>query len=180
MHPKRYFASLKATTMSSYTCFGYWGHFNIFEKLSLTLVRVFSAIWVVMALWSKRSGHSVRCRDPTPPIPDLSEKMIAQMQWLTLGEWDFLLDNSQKLAMDSQIADKKNSWNKVQITQSLTSTLDFAPRRCFPSLEAILHTVRHLKNSGILNSCSLTLQPEKQKITYNVQLPVLYPMRSHL
>ena len=41
----RYYASLKATTMSSYNCFGYWKHFQILEKLGASLGRVFSAIW---------------------------------------------------------------------------------------------------------------------------------------
>ena len=99
LHPMRYFASYKAITISSYTCFGYWGHFHILEKLGLSLGRVFSAIWGVMALWSKLTGHSVRCRDPSSPSPALGQKLIAQMQWLTLGEWDCLLDSSQKLVM---------------------------------------------------------------------------------
>ena len=43
----RYFASLKATVISSYTCFGYWEHFHVLEKLDLSLGRVF---WGVMAL----------------------------------------------------------------------------------------------------------------------------------
>ena len=41
----RHYASLKATAVSSYNCFGYWGHFHILEKLGATLGRVFSAIW---------------------------------------------------------------------------------------------------------------------------------------
>ena len=41
----RYYASLKATIVSSYNCFGYWGHFHIFKKLTAILARVFSAIW---------------------------------------------------------------------------------------------------------------------------------------
>ena len=41
----RYYASLKTTTVSSYNCFGYWGHFHILENLGATLGRVFSAIW---------------------------------------------------------------------------------------------------------------------------------------
>ena len=44
-----YYASLKATTASSYNRFGYWRHFHICEKLSSSLGRVFSAIsgeWV--------------------------------------------------------------------------------------------------------------------------------------
>ena len=41
----RYYASLKDTTVSSYNCFGYWGHFHILEKLGASLGRVFSAIW---------------------------------------------------------------------------------------------------------------------------------------
>ena len=47
----------------------------------------------VMALWSKPAERSLRCRDPTPPIPALVQKVI------TLSEWDCLLDNSQNLAM---------------------------------------------------------------------------------
>ena len=93
------FWSLNATTMSSYTVFGYWGHFSIFEKLGLRLGRVFSVIWGVIALWSKLTGHSVRCRGPTPPSPAFDQKLIAQMQWLTLGEGDCWLNDSQKLAM---------------------------------------------------------------------------------
>ena len=57
---------------------------------------------VIKAHW-----HSVSCRDPTPLISALGQKLIAQTQWLTLGEWDYLLDNSQKLVMGSQTADKK-------------------------------------------------------------------------
>ena len=41
----RYYASLKDTTVSSYNCLGYWGHFHILEKLGASLGRVFSAIW---------------------------------------------------------------------------------------------------------------------------------------
>ena len=41
----RYYASLEATTVSSYNCFGYWKHFHILKKLSGSLCRVFSAIW---------------------------------------------------------------------------------------------------------------------------------------
>ena len=41
----RYYASLKATTVSSYNCFGCWGHFHILEKLGATLGRLFSEIW---------------------------------------------------------------------------------------------------------------------------------------
>ena len=41
----RYYASLKATTVSYYNCFGYRGHFQILEKLSSILGRVFCAIW---------------------------------------------------------------------------------------------------------------------------------------
>ena len=100
LHPVRHFASLKATTISSYTCFGYWGHFHILEKLGLSLGRVFSAIWGVMALWSKLTGHSIRCRDPNPSRSSFGPKTDTQMQWLTLGEWDCLFDNSQKLAME--------------------------------------------------------------------------------
>ena len=36
----RDFASLKATTMLSYTCFGYWEHFYILEKLGLSLTEL--------------------------------------------------------------------------------------------------------------------------------------------
>ena len=45
----RYFAILKGTTLSSYNCFGYWGHFHILEKLGASLGRVFPALsgeWV--------------------------------------------------------------------------------------------------------------------------------------
>ena len=45
MHPMRYYASLKATTVPRYYCFGYWGHFHILEKLGPSLGTVFSAIW---------------------------------------------------------------------------------------------------------------------------------------
>ena len=31
--------------MSSYNCFGYWGHPHILENLGTSLGRVFSAIW---------------------------------------------------------------------------------------------------------------------------------------
>ena len=41
----RYYASLKATTVSSYDSFGYCQHFHIFGKLGASLGRVFSAIW---------------------------------------------------------------------------------------------------------------------------------------
>ena len=41
----RYYASLKATTVSGYNCFGYWGHFHILENLSASLRRVFSEVW---------------------------------------------------------------------------------------------------------------------------------------
>ena len=41
----RSFSSLKATAVSSYNCFGYWGHFHILEKVGASLGRVFSAIW---------------------------------------------------------------------------------------------------------------------------------------
>ena len=123
LHPVRYFASLKATTISSYTCFGYWGHFHILEKLGLSLGRVFSAIWGVMALWSKLTGHSVRCRDPTSLSSALGQKLIAQMQWLALGDnvlfQLFIFLFAVWLPWGSQTADKKvNSWNKEQITQS--------------------------------------------------------------
>ena len=47
----RYYASLKATIVSSYNCFGYWGHFYIFEKLVASLARVFSAIWSEWLRW---------------------------------------------------------------------------------------------------------------------------------
>ena len=41
----RYYASLKATAVSSYNCLGYWGHFHILENLSPGVERVFSTIW---------------------------------------------------------------------------------------------------------------------------------------
>ena len=34
-HPMRYYASLEATTVSSYNCFGYWRHFHILKKLEV-------------------------------------------------------------------------------------------------------------------------------------------------
>ena len=40
----RYYASLKTITVSSYNCFGYWGHFHIIEKLGASLERVFYAV----------------------------------------------------------------------------------------------------------------------------------------
>ena len=41
----RYYARLKATTVSSYNCFRYCRHFHILKKLGACLGRVFSAIW---------------------------------------------------------------------------------------------------------------------------------------
>ena len=41
----RYYAGLKATTVSNYNRFEYCGHFHILEKLSSSLGRVFCAIW---------------------------------------------------------------------------------------------------------------------------------------
>ena len=41
----RYYASLEATTKSSYNCFGCWGHLPILENLGASLGRVLSAIW---------------------------------------------------------------------------------------------------------------------------------------
>ena len=41
----RYYASVKAPTVSNYICFGYSGHFHILEKLSSRLGKVFCAIW---------------------------------------------------------------------------------------------------------------------------------------
>ena len=58
--------------ISSYTCLSYWGYFHILKKLGLSLGRLFSAIWSVMALRLKLSGHLVRCREPNQtPIPAL-------------------------------------------------------------------------------------------------------------
>ena len=136
--------------MSSYTCFGYWGHFHILEKLGLSLGRVFFAIWDVIALWwSKFTEHScsVRCRDPTHPIPALGQKLIVQMQWLTLAEWYCLKVSitAKSWLWGSQTADEikfagiKSKWHKV-----------FSLRFC-SNVEAI--------------SWILSQQPEKQKIT---------------
>ena len=41
----RYYASLKATTLSSYNCFGYWGHLHIFGKRGGSLGRVICSTW---------------------------------------------------------------------------------------------------------------------------------------
>ena len=40
-----YYSSLKITSGSSHTFLGYWGNFNILEKLGADLGRLFSAIW---------------------------------------------------------------------------------------------------------------------------------------
>ena len=50
----RYYASLKATTVSRYNCFGYWGHFHTLENLGAGVGRVFSAIW---GDWLSRLCH---------------------------------------------------------------------------------------------------------------------------
>ena len=44
-HRMRYYASLKATKLSNYNGFGFWGHFCILEKLGWSLGREFSVIW---------------------------------------------------------------------------------------------------------------------------------------
>ena len=57
-----------------------------------------------------------------PSQSSLGSKTDSQNAVINIGEWDFLLDNSQELAM----------------RQPKFSALGFALGRCFPSLEAIL------------------------------------------
>ena len=59
---KHIFAQWERLPMSNYNCFEYWEHCHILEKLGLSLGREFPAIWGVVI-----TGHSVKCRDPTPP-----------------------------------------------------------------------------------------------------------------
>ena len=80
----RYYASLKATKVSSYNCFGYWGHFHILEHLVASLVRVFSAIcceWLSGLCHWDQSPLGTRLVVETQPLRvTFGAKLIAQMQ----------------------------------------------------------------------------------------------------
>ena len=128
-----------ATTESSYNCFEYCGHFHILENLGESLGRVFTAIWSVWLsalCHCNQSSLATQLSVETHPSNSLlNQNLIAQMQWLTSGDWDCFLNNSQQLAMGQTNNKKKNSRDKEQITQSFKSSI---LRRCFPSQEAIL------------------------------------------
>ena len=49
-----YYASIRATTVSSYNCFLYWRDFHILEKVGASLGRVVFAIW---GEWVSGSFH---------------------------------------------------------------------------------------------------------------------------
>ena len=54
-----YYTSLKATAGSRFTCFRYWGHFHILEKLKASLRRVFSAIWGEKLGWLRHCNQTL-------------------------------------------------------------------------------------------------------------------------
>ena len=83
----RYYISLKATTMSSCNCSGYWGHFHIFEKLGAGLGRVFSEIlseWLSGLCHCDQSPLGTQFGVETQTLRvTFGQKLVAQMQWLT-------------------------------------------------------------------------------------------------
>ena len=114
--------SLKATTVSSYNCFGYCRHFHILEKMSASLGRVLSVIlgeWVSGLCHFDQNPLGTQLGVETQPLLFTSDqKLIANMQWLTSSEWDCFLSKSQKLAMEQPNNRLKNSRDKEQIIQS--------------------------------------------------------------
>ena len=77
------------------------------ESIFCNLGRVAKLVEALQSNWkvpfTKPTGHSTRCRDPTLLCGSYSPsgwKLIAQTQWLISAEWDHFLYNNQNLGME--------------------------------------------------------------------------------